>query len=62
MNKHIFLDMAGPQLNNQGEVSSGKSQDLKEAQIPVSRVSARTSMGNGIRLTKNWCNGCQCRI
>lgn len=53
MNKHIFLDMAGPQLNNQGEVSSGKSQDLKEAQIPVSLVSARTSMGNGIRLTKN---------
>jgi len=52
MIKHIFLDIAGPLLNNQREVSSGNSQDLKKAQIPVSPVSARTPMGNGIRLTK----------
>lgn len=46
MIKHIFLDMVGPLLNNQREVSSGNSQDLKKAQIPVSPVSARTPMGN----------------
>lgn len=44
MIEHIFLDMDGTLLNSQGMVSTSNATTIKEANIPISLVSARAPM------------------
>lgn len=45
MIKHIFSDMDGTLLNNQGQISKGNVQAIQASQIPFSLVSARSPLG-----------------
>lgn len=42
--KRIFSDMDGTLLNSEGRVSSGNSKAIRDAQIPLTLVSARAPM------------------
>lgn len=57
MIKHIFLDMDGTLLNSQGMVCNINATTIKEANIPISLVSARAPMEMVNTLQKIDANG-----